>query len=637
MDRYRILSDVAPYSDEFRAAKKEMALLNQNGLLSESQQDEYREIRKQTSAKMKKKNFYNERFQNADIERRTVTVDRIIDVNTFLSVEFPNNPIKLAGVTVKADDEENKALVASMIKQGQKLQVGLDRDPLRRVRDDMMDTMRAVVYTPESADGSMFGLNGLGKNQNLNYYLSQQEGVGVRDDGSATSTAALFTENQRTLGALSDRIVHDIMPTIPILNIVTDKFLRVQSPVESYEKELYSKSWRSWDNPATGWIQPMFESAASKNPALSFLHGAGIGFLSAPRNRWKGAWVGGLTFGTLAGIRTINDTVDDLTPFGDDAAWVPKRRQKERNIDEYFDRLTYVKYKGLYNKAVADAARYEGSDLEALFASGEEQKRLGGGLKDYLNTQKKWLTIQKKIGVPNEEEYNLALADIREQLNEGDENSEYARVGPYTALALRYKDTYESTLFAAGMGETYDYNKIYRALPSKDKQYFTEFQKASPRERERILELVPENQRPIYQRLYGLKIDRPESMRKYFKDNILPDENWEGWEASNSLDHVKIKVMRDEGIELTEANFWADDEAAADASGMDSIPMTPSLFSSVNQGELEKVLRGAGLQDVRIQMVSAPSDSFGIQTSLNLRKDRTQEVEEGLRNRLSFA
>lgn len=126
-------------------------------------------------------------------------------------------------------------------------------------------------------------------------------------------------------------------------------------------------------------------------------------------------------------------------------------------------------------------------------------------------------------------------------------------------------------------------------------------------------------------------------MKEYFKGNVLPDENWEGWEASNSLDHVKIKVMRDEGIELTEANFWADDEAAADASGVDSIPMTPPLFSSINQGELEKVLRGAGLQDVRIQMVSAPSDSFGIQTSLNVRKDRTQEVEEGLRNRLSFA
>lgn len=636
MDRYRILADVAPYSDEYRAAKKEMALLNQNGMLSDRQQEEYRELRKQTSAKMKKKNFYNERFQNADIERRTITVDRVIDANTFLSVEFPNNPIKLAGVTIKADDEENKALVASMIKQGQTLEVGLDRDPLRRVRDDMMDTMRAVVYTPQSVEGSMMGLRGLGKNQNLNYYLSQQDEVSVRDDGSATSTAALFTDNQRAMGELSDRIVHDIMPTLPIMNIITDKFLRVQSPLEAYEKEVYSKSWRSWDNPITGWVQPMLESAAGKNPGLSFLHGAGIGFLSAPRNRWKGAWIGGLTFGTLAGIRTVNDTIDDLTPFGDNSAWVPKRRQKERNIDEYFDRLTYVKYKGLYNKAVEDAAKYEGTDLNALFASVDEDKKMGRGLKDYLNTQKKWLTIQKKVGVSNEEEYDLALADIRKQLKEGDENREYAQVGPYTALALRYKDTYESTLYAAGVGDTYDYNKIYRALPSKDKQYFTEFQKASPRERERILELVPENQRPIYQRFYGLKIDKPESMQRYFKDAVLPDENWEGWEPDVSLDHVKIKVMRDEGIELTEANFWADDEAAADASGVESIPMTPNPFSAINQGELEKVLRGAGLQDVRIQMVSAPSEGYGVQTALNIQKDRRQEVEAGLRKQLSF-
>ena len=35
LDRYRILADVAPYSDQYRAAKKEVALLNQNGYLDE--------------------------------------------------------------------------------------------------------------------------------------------------------------------------------------------------------------------------------------------------------------------------------------------------------------------------------------------------------------------------------------------------------------------------------------------------------------------------------------------------------------------------------------------------------------------------------------------------------------------------
>lgn len=636
MDRFRILADVAPYSDEYRAARKEMALLNQNGLLSEKQQNEYREIREQVSAKMKKKTFYHERFQNADVRYEDVTVTDVIDSNTFLTEEYGNNPFKLAGVTVKADDTANQDLVASFIKPGQTLRVALDNDPQRMVRDDMMDTMRVVVYTPTAAAGTAFGLRGLGKNQNLNLYLSKQEGVSVKDDDSATSTVALYGDNQRRLGELTERIVHDIMPTLPVLNVVADKFLRVQSPAEAYEREVFSKSWRSWENPITGWVQPMLENTASKNPLLSAVHGMGIGALAYGKNRWKGAWLGALAFGGLAGGRTILDVGSSL--FGEEYdIWVPKRRRKERDINEYFDRLKYVKYRGLYEAAAEEAREREGVDLAAIQAEGREADQMKNGLESYLNTWKKWLTIEKKIGVPNEEEYNIALSDIRTRLNEGDENRQFARVGPYTALALRYRDEYESTLYAAGMGETYDYNKIYRALPAKDKQYFTEFQKASPRERQRILELVPENQRPIYQRYFGMKSEKPMENDEYFARHNLPTAGWEGWDPSTSLDSIKLKVMRNEGVELTEANFWDDDVAAADASGVAAIPIKkPLLSSSINQGELEKILRGVGLKDVRIQLLASPAESNSFSTALNIQQDRTQEVEAGLKNYMSY-
>ena len=635
-DRFRVLADVAPYSDEYRAARKEMSLMNQAGLLSEEQQNEYREIRKQISNRMKKKTLYEERFQNAQVERQTLTVDKVIDANTFLTVEMPNNPIKLAGVTIKADDTENQSLVASMIKPGQSLQVDLDMDPLRRVRGDMMNTIRGVVYTPHGVPGSKFGLQGLGKNQNLNYYLSQQENVTAKDDGSATSTVALYSSSQRMLGGITERIVHDIMPTLPVLNVIADKFLRVQSPLESYEREVFSKSWRDWSSPVTGWIQPMFESAASKNPMIASMHGMGIGALAYRRNRWKGAWLGGIAFGMLAGGRTLLDAGSSIFGESNDI-WVPKRRRTERDINEYFDRLKYVKYKGLYAQAVEDAERYEGINIDEYYNSLDEAKKGKGSRENYLNTQKKWLTIQKKIGVQNEEEYNLAIADIRTQLNEGDENKQYAQIGPYTALAMRYRDEYESTLYAAGMGETYDYNKIYRALPSKDKQYFTAFQKASPRERKRILQLVPDNQKPIYQRYFGLDVDSPTNMKAYFSDHHLPDEEWDGWEAGNSLDSIKVKVMQQAGIDLTEANFWDDDVAAANASGAEAIPIKKPMFSTmINQGELEKILRGAGLQDVRVQMVSSPSDSTLFSTSMSIQEDRTSELELGMKQYMQY-
>lgn len=634
IDRYRILADVAPYSDQYRAAKKEMALLNGNGLLDEKQVAEYKQIREQVSSKTKKKLFYEERFQNAEINTETVTVDKVIDQNTFLTKEYGDNPIKFAGVLVKSTDTENIELINQFIKPGQKLKIGLDADPKNRIRDDMMDTMRAVIYTPHAAKGSKFGLQGLGGGENLNYYLSKQSEeyggtVGIKDDGSAVATQALFSRGQLTTGKLMERIVHDTLPNIPVVNIFADKFLQVRSPIESYKKELYSKSWRDWKNPIGDWIMPMIESTAKRNPAMSFLNGLGIGLLAGRgKNKWTVGMLTGTAFGLTSGLRTTLDATKEILP-GESKPWIPKRRQKERDVDEYFDKIKYVKYHGLYQRAKSDALKYEGIDLDSLF---EEQKTRGmsnKNLTSYLNYKKKWLTIEKKTKGDSEQISN-DLDDIKAQLARIDGDRPNGKIGPYSALALRYKEEYESTLY--GAADTFDYNKIYRALPSKDKQYFTAFQKASPRERQEILKLVPDNQKPIYQQQFGLKPDKKESLKSYFKKYNLPGQNWEGWDQNVSLDNIKVKVMKSEGIELTESNYWGEDEQRAENSGVEAIPIQKELLSpKINTGTLEKALRGAGLRDVRISMESGPSESHQFETNIQIQQDRTIEIEEGLK------
>lgn len=632
-DRYRILADVAPYSDQYRAAKKEVSLLNQNGYLDEDQKAEYKQIREQVSSRMKKKTFYEERFQNAQVRYETVTVKQQLDQNTFTTEEYEDNPFKLAGVSVKADDEENKSLISQFIKPGQKLKVAIDADPNRRIRDDMMDTMRVVVYTPHAAKDSLFGLAGLGGGQNLNYYLSQQSEenggtVSIKDDESATSTMALFTKGQLTVGGMMENIVHNVLPNVPIVNIFADKFLQVRSPVESYKRELYSKAWRDWKEPIEGWIKPMLDTSTSRNPLVAFGTAYGIGFLAGRKNRGIKGLAFGLFSGVLSGIRTVRDFEDKLD-LTEDKVWLPERRRKEREVDEYFDKLKYVKYKGLYEKAKQDARSKEGMDLDAFFEQQQTRGKENKTLRTYLEWKKKQINILKDSGQGSAEQLDSQLADIKTQLQEIDGDRPTGKIGSYTALALRYKDEYESTLY--GATETYNYNKIYRALPNKDKQYFTAFQKASPRERQEILNLVPENQKRIYQQQFGLKVDKKESLQGYFRKHALPDENWEGWQASRSLDNIKIKVMQNEGMDLTEANYWDEDKAIAEASDEQAIPVSPGLFSPfINTGKLEEVLRGAGLNDVRIGLSTAPSDGYSFDASISIERDRSAEVASGM-------
>lgn len=582
---------------------------------------------------MKKKTFYEERFQNAQVRYETVTVKQQLDQNTFTTEEYEDNPFKLAGVSVKADDEENKSLISQFIKPGQKLKVAIDADPNRRIRDDMMDTMRVVVYTPHAAKDSLFGLAGLGGGQNLNYYLSQQSEenggtVSIKDDESATSTMALFTKGQLTVGGMMENIVHNVLPNVPIVNIFADKFLQVRSPVESYKRELYSKVWRDWKEPIEGWIKPMLNTSTSRNPLVAFGTGYGIGFLAGRKNRGIKGLAFGLFSGVLSGIRTVRDFEDKLD-LTEDKVWLPERRRKEREVDEYFDKLKYVKYKGLYEKAKQDARSKEGMDLDAFFEQQQTRGKENKTLRTYLEWKKKQINILKDSGQGSAEQLDSQLADIKTQLQEIDGDRPTGKIGSYTALALRYKDEYESTLY--GATETYNYNKIYRALPNKDKQYFTAFQKASPRERQEILNLVPENQKRIYQQQFGLKVDKKESLQGYFRKHALPDENWEGWQASRSLDNIKIKVMQNEGMDLTEANYWDEDQAIAEASDEQAIPVSPGLFSPfINTGKLEEVLRGAGLNDVRIGLSTAPSDGYSFDASISIERDRSAEVASGM-------
>ena len=56
----------------------------------------------------------------------------------------------------------------------------------------------------------------------------------------------------------------------------------------------------------------------------------------------------------------------------------------------------------------------------------------------------------------------------------------------------------------------------------------------------------------------------------------------------------------------------------------------------INTGDLEKALRGAGLKDVGIGMKVgyATEDSFS--TSLNIQKDRSEEIKAGMQNYTNY-
>ena len=642
-DRFRILADVAPYSENYKFYRQMVSKMNGAGLLSEELKDEYAEIRDQVSSRKDKHRFYNRRFKNAEVQEETVTITRMIDATTFLTKEHPNSPIKMAGVKVKADDTDSIDWLKQYVHEGAKVRIAVDADPLFRVRDDMFNTMRAVVYANKNDEFMPFYSSTRG--QNVNFMLANRRvgglmGLGgdikasVHDDGSATATAALFSKDMLTVGKMWETLTHDILPSLPIVGTIADKFLQVRSPLEMYKRtEVYGKAWRPWTAPIEGWIQPMMENMASHHPIVGAAQGAGIAWLFARKkpSKFIATRIGAVIGGGVSAARVFMEQGNKLNPGNDNPTWLPERRRKEREINEYFDKLKYVKYMGLYERAKREALRREGVDIEALINEQEERGGQNKAKKKTLESLKKQLSMNKKLGYGDKEAVESQLDTVRTGLKTIDADRPNQQLGQYSMLALRYRAEYESTLH--GADENGDMTKIFRALPNKDREFFTEFMKAAPSEREEILRMVPKDQRRFYQAKWGMDVDEKENLRGYFNNHHLPDENWDGWKPDTSLENYKIKIVKNEGLEMTEFGYWGDDQKRAEASQATVLPMGLSAMLDVTR--LEKALRGAGLTDVAVSMNTAQSEGENkISLSMDFVKDRSNDIVKEINNNL---
>jgi hypothetical protein len=639
-DRFKILADAAPYSTQYRQWRKVVSQMNQQGILTPEEVDEYATIRDQVTNRKKKYNLYPRKFDNADVIKKDVTITRVIDANTFMTAEY-DTPIKLAGVEVPSDATEVQEWLQQYIYEGAKVTIGLDADPLFRVRDDTMNTMRAVVYSNGNDDNSFYtstrgqSVNSILANRSFGGFMGfgGNNPVKIKDDGSGVATAALFDKTQITVGKAWETLSHDILPNIPIMGTIFDKFMPVKSPLEHYKKnQVYGKDWRPWYDPWSGWIQPMFETMASNNPAVAAAQGYGTGWLvGRGKGRFYGKWIGAAVAGTLAGLRTLDEVVGDKLPGGDNYTWIPERRKKERAINEYFDILKYMKYRGLYERANQEAKEYEGIDVDTLLGNSKERGKTNKRQRRYLETAKKWLSISQKMGYVDDEVVSEQLDKVRDRLKIIDSDRGSAQVGPRTMQALQYKQEYESTLY--GADPSGDFQAIFKALPSKDREYFSQFMTASPKEREEILRLVPKDQRRLYQSKWGMDVDKQESLYSYFTTHNLPGTDWEGWRPDINLDDIKYKVVRNEGIEATEFGLWGDDGKRSEQSGVSAVePFRPSMLLDVSR--IEKVLRGAGISDVNVTMTTSPADEHGLSVGFNLMKDRTEDIKQELKNNM---
>ena len=170
-------------------------------------------------------------------------------------------------------------------------------------------TIKAVVYADR---------------KNLNYQLIKQGLVTEKEDDSPAGIHARYTPGEIREGSVWEYLLHrDTM--------IHTKFAQIRSPMEDYwRREVYGKNWQTWEHPWRDYIVPTYESFSMKNPIVSAAIGAFFGsrFGADAMGRRVGAVVGG----TIMGLGSIKRVATEAVTG---ERWIPERRRKERDVEEY--------------------------------------------------------------------------------------------------------------------------------------------------------------------------------------------------------------------------------------------------------------------------------------------------------------
>ncbi len=238
-----------------------------------------------------------------------------------------------------------------------------------------------------------------------------------------------------------------------------------------------------------------------------------------------------------------------------------------------------------------------------------------------------------------------------------------------------------------------DFSQIFRSLPRRERDYFSEFAKASPEERKQILNMIPENEKSLYvahwqtqdaqdwqqvalsseasekqiakaeSAMSNLQSSRASAgfpqtqelwveyqktrmenesypdwyrrtylLAKRLEGRVLPGPDWVGFDPRVDLDDVKMKVVERLGGSMYDYDIWPDrvkagarkpylDQAANELTGfMDS--------SDVR----EQVVRILDAHDIDVKSIATmPAWGKDNQVDLDVTEDRSREIGQRMR------
>lgn len=692
LDRYAILSDIAPYSPEAKFWKQIAA---KTVAQSDEGKAEFKAIRDRANAANQHHTFYDYQFLHRGLDVQKVTIGEILGRGKF-KIAGSEDIYTLAGITVQDNQQiGTDQVMMQYLQPGMEVTIKTDsNDSYKRLKDTTKSISAAVYVNGENVSTQMVD------NGDARYKKS---------DTSAAATLGKYGPIETAIGTVAEFIGHLDIPWIH------SQFLRIDTPLESYQHDhIYGTQYQTWNNFWDTYIKAGFmqgwgdygifmlgQAARAahewtlKNRAESkkLLRATDILYTMTDRGAFVGNMLGKTIKLGASGARTFQrrtrrigadlsligalavsyqfqnplymavsygyfgyrlaGAINHFTPFkkkwgvltslaagtllwgtttkgglrNDRGVWIPEKTRDKWMMNDYFDRLTYIKMMGLYHKAAVLAKEKEGVDVERLFRIEDKDRIKKTQIKAQLEKEKR--DIQKNPSKAAQD----ALTAINKKLQSLSSTKTVLRGGEYTKSAILYRQAAEATMY--GLKSDATMTDILRALPAEDRDYFMEFiQERDPDKRAEILRYASPQLKRALRQMWGMDWRKPVSNEKFFRKFNLPGPSWKGWRPNVNLSDVKAKVVKNEGLLFSDYGIYES------AYRKPNVINAPNIRNYRNGGsalmvkaKLEANLKGLGLSDVEVSV--EPKPSGGIQMAAHILNAMPQNIQNTIENLFS--
>ena len=289
--------------------------------------------------------------------------------------------------------------------------------------------------------------------------------------------------------------------------------------------------------------------------------------------------------------------------LGINRVYTPDEVLKRWDTEDYFDRLRYIKYMGLYEAAKDKALKEEGVDVDKLYLRQEALRAEMDGEVSITDMMSSVLTSGTPSNDPMVQWINKRFGRLSDDMTT-------LAAGEYTEQAIMYHQVAESTVYA--LNKNSEYSDIIRALPSTEKEYFIEFAKVtSEKQRREILRNVSPSLAKSLKLVWYQEDTEVESNESYFLNHNLPGPLWEGWSASSNMEDIKAKVIYNEGMTYADYGIYSsvyEDENVINAPNIEGIKDGDDPITV--RAKLNTIMNGLALSDRQIKVNESSNDGI---------------------------